>query len=299
MKVIFIGTPNFAVPTLNKIIESDHEVACVFTQAPKPQGRGMKLTKSPIHEIAEKNNIPVHNPKSLKNSEIWALVDSIECDIIVVVAYGFIIPKQILESKKYGCINLHPSRLPRFRGAAPLQRTIIEGDTETSVCVIQMDEGLDTGDILLQEDFKIPGDITLPELHDTCADIGAKLIVNVLDNIEILPKTKQSEDGVYYAHKLTKEEGMIDWNESAITIDRKIRGMNPWPGTFFNYNDMYVKLLKAHPILHSGSHVPGTILHEESAIVCGDGILRVDTVQKPGKGPIDFTEFLRWADETK
>lgn len=204
-----MGTPQFAVPTLLKLINCpSHQVVAVFTQAPKSNGRGLNAIVSPVHEVALQYNIPVYIPVTLKTKEV---TDIIEGDIIVVVAYGFIIPKVVLQSKKYGCLNIHPSSLPRHRGAAPLQRTIIEGDTKTSVCVIQMDEGLDTGDIILQKSFSLSPRITLVDLHGKCAEYGADLLLEVLNNIDNLLRIPQFMEGITYAHKLTKEEGKIDW----------------------------------------------------------------------------------------
>jgi methionyl-tRNA formyltransferase len=292
MKIIFMGTPDFAVPTLRGLLQSSHEVVAVFTQPPKPKGRGMKVIKSPVHQVAEDAGVVVYCPDTLKNPEIWKIVDQIECDIVVVVAYGFIIPKQILYSKKYGCINLHPSKLPRFRGAAPLQRTIIEGDKESAICVIKMDEGLDTGDILLQEDIQLKDNVTLQELHDFCSVRGAQLVVEVLDNIDTIIPKQQPSEGLVYAQKLTKDEGVIDWNFPALLIDRKIRGMNPWPGVFFDYHGEMIKIIKASCVDYCSTHLPGTIIAEESIVVCGEGGLKIEKVQRPGKGPITFRELL-------
>ncbi len=214
MNIIFMGTPDFAVPALQKLIDSTkYNVVAVFSQAPKHKGRGMKLTNSPVHNLAIYNNIAVHTPKTLKNKDSSALIDSIDADIIVVVAYGFIIPKNVLEAKKYGCLNIHPSKLPKYRGAAPLQRTIINGEQESAVCIMQMDSGLDTGDIILQENFKLDPKITFTELHDKCANIGANLLIKTLDGIDMIPRIKQQQEGLSYAHKLSKDEGRVDWND--------------------------------------------------------------------------------------
>ncbi len=285
MKILFMGTPDFATPSLSGLLSSDHDVVAVFTAEPKPKGRGMKLTKSPVHLLAESASVPVYTPKTLRSPEILKQIDDIKADIIVVVAYGFIVPKHVLESKQYGCLNIHPSKLPRFRGAAPLQRTIIEGDSETAVCIIQMDEGLDTGDIILREDFAISADITLQKLHDICASKGAALLLKTLDGIDILPRIKQTEEGLVYAHKLKKEEGLIDWSDSAEVIERKIRGMNPWPGVFFEHNGSMVKILKAHVCkeLKSGVFVKR----------CGSGLLEIELLQRPGRGVVTGAEFMR------
>lgn len=315
MKVIFMGTPDFAVPTLNALINSsDHQVSAVFTAAPKLQGRGLKQLNSPVHELALKHQIPIHTPSTLRNEEAARLISSIEADIIVVVAYGFIIPPTILHAKKHGCVNVHPSDLPKYRGAAPLQRTIINGEKETAVCIIQMDEGVDTGDIILKEKFDLSSRITLPELHDTCAKIGAKLLLQTLDQITDLPKIKQSHDGSSYAKKLTKEEGRVNWQESAWQIDCRIRGMNPWPGVFFEYDGKIIKILEAQSQNFAGDKSkimleaeeggddflaqdfgisPGTVLDDELTVACGQGRLLIRKLQQEGKKPLSTQEFLR------
>ncbi|XVN43499.1 MAG: methionyl-tRNA formyltransferase [Candidatus Rickettsia vulgarisii] len=294
MKVIFMGTPQFAVPTLLKLINcQSHQVTAVFTQAPKSKGRGLNAVASPVHEVAEQYNIPVYTPTTLKTKEVTDIVEGIEADIIVVVAYGFIIPKLVLQSKKYGCLNIHPSSLPRHRGAAPLQRTIIEGDNETSVCVMQMDEGLDTGDIILQKSFPLSSRITLAELHDKCAEYGADLLLKVLNNIENLPRIVQSKEDVTYAHKLTKEEGKINWQENAYKIDCRIRGMNPWPGVYFEYNNKIVKVLEAEYSNENSNFSPSTVINDKLHVACGTGILIIKKLQQEGKKALNVEEFLR------
>lgn len=293
MKVIFMGTPEFALPALNAIIKSTHSVSAVFTQCPKPQGRGMKEALSPVHQVALQNSIPVYSPKTLRSNDSVELINNIEADIIVVVAYGFIIPKAILEAKKYGCLNIHPSALPRFRGAAPLQRTIIAGDKFTEICIMQMDEGLDTGDVILRKRIDLDDRITLNKLHDVCSNIGAELLIKTLDDINILPKIPQVKEGVVYAHKLTKEEGLMDWSESAFSIDCKVRGMSPWPGVYFEYNGLYIKILESEYRNGAHDHIPGTILGNSLDIACGDGILSIKKLQKPGKNALSAEEFLR------
>lgn len=293
MKIIFMGTPDFASPALKALINSHHEVVAVFTQAPKPKGRGLELAESPIHLIAKEYNIPIYTPTTLRKPEYYQQVIDIQADIIIVVAYGLIIPQTILDAKKYGCLNIHPSKLPKFRGAAPLQRTIMSGDTETAVCIMQMDAGIDTGDIIMQKNFAIEPNISLKQLHDLCADKGADLLLQTLDNINNLPRTKQSEEGSSYAHKLTKEEGEIDWNLSAQEIECKIRGMNPWPAAFSYYGDMTVKILEAIPHNQEHNLTPGTILTKDLMIACGSGIIEIKKIQKPGKKAMGFDEFLR------
>lgn len=318
MKIIFMGTPDFAVPALSSLIKSDdHRVVAVFTAAPKPRNRGMKIDKTPIHKLAEEHDIEVYTPKSLRKGDVAEVIAAIDADIIVVVAYGFIVPKDILEAKKYGCLNVHPSKLPRYRGAAPLQRTIINGDEESAVCIMQMDEGLDTGDIILQEDFVVSKRMKLVELHDKCAEMGARLLLEALDNIERLPRLKQSEvgqsevgqsagehteDGFLYADKLTKEEGRINWQDSAITIDRKIRGMNPWPGAYFELKGRVIKVIEAEPIAAlsgGGGGQAGDIVGNYADIICGTGMLRIHKVKPSGKSEMRWMDFMRGAGEVK
>ncbi len=293
MKIIFMGTPEFAVPAMQRLLGSEHQVTAVFTQAPKPRDRGLQQRPSPVHLLANAHQIPLHTPKSLRNDEATNLIKIIDADIIVVVAYGFIIPEAILNAKKYGCLNIHPSALPRFRGAAPLQRTIIAGDKTTDICIMQMDAGLDTGDVILRERIELDPRITLKELHDQCALIGADLLIKVLDNIATLPRTKQSEEGLVYAPKLTKEGGLVSWNDSAFSIDCKIRGMTPWPGVYFVYKDQNIKILEAEYNKANSGKAPGIILSNSMDIACGSGILRVKKLQRPGKSPVSGEEFLR------
>ncbi len=288
-----MGTPDFAVPTLQNLLNSKHTVSAVFTQAPKPKGRGLIETPSLVHELASKHSIPVYTPKTLRAEEALELINNIEADIIVVVAYGFIIPKSILEAKKYGCLNIHPSALPRFRGAAPLQRTIIAGDKTTEVCIMQMDEGLDTGDVLLAKRIDIDPRMTFKELHDKCAIIGADELVWCLDNFSTLKPMKQTEEGLVYAHKLTKEEGVINWGDAAFAIDCKIRGMNPWPGVFFEYKGEMIKVLEAEYQDIEHDFKPGTIIDDKLTVACGKGVLSMKRLQKPGKSAISVEEFLR------
>jgi methionyl-tRNA formyltransferase len=293
LKIIFMGTPDFAVPALNALIGSKHSVVAVFTQKPKPKGRGLEEQASPIHKIANINSIPVYTPETLRNVDIQNQIHSIEADIIVVVAYGFIIPKAILDSKKYGCLNIHPSLLPRFRGAAPLQRTIIAGDRESAVCIMQMDEGLDTGDILVKEHIYLHERITLLELHDKCSKIGAKLLIKTLNNIDNMPRIKQQKNGVVYASKLTKEEGIINWNETAFQIDCKVRGMTPWPGVFFTHNINQIKILETEYVMISHHYPPGVAIDNNLNIACKEGILKILKLQRPGKAPMSSEEFLK------
>jgi methionyl-tRNA formyltransferase len=294
MDIIFMGTPEFAIPALQNLISSnDHKVKAVFTRAPKAQGRGMKLTNSPIHDLAIAHNIEVYTPKTLRNEDAIKLIDSIKADIIVVVAYGFIIPPNILAAKKYGCLNIHPSKLPKYRGAAPLQRTIINGETETAICIMQMDEGLDTGDIILQKDLPLHPQIALQELHDKCAKIGGESLLEVLTNIDNLPRIKQSEIGISYADKLKKEEARVNWQDTSFTIDCKIRGMNPWPGVYFMHNSKIIKILEASYTNELHHLKPGTILNSNFEVACGSGTLLIKSLKPEGKGKMLASDYLR------
>ena len=289
-----MGTPEFAVPTLQELINSTkHDVVAIFTQTPKAAGRGMKLTGSPVYKLAISSNIPVYIPKTLKDEKTAKLIDSIDADIIVVVAYGFIIPADILAAKKYGCLNIHPSKLPKYRGAAPLQRTIINGEKETAICVMQMDTGLDTGDILLQKNLLLNPRITLQKLHDQCAKTGGKLLIEVLDNIEILPRIKQSKEGVSYAHKLSRKEGKVNWQETAFEIDCKIRGMNPWPGVYFEHEGKIIKILSAEYTKNEHQANPGELLNENFEVACGSGTLMIKYLKPEGRAKMLATDYLR------
>jgi methionyl-tRNA formyltransferase len=299
MNIIFMGTPEFAIPALQALIDSTkHKVVAVFSQRPKAKGRGLQVAESPVHILANNHHIPVYTPSTLRNEEADKLIKSIDADIIIVTAYGFIIPKNILEAKKYGCLNIHPSRLPKYRGAAPLQRTIIDGERETAVCIMQMDEGLDTGDILLEKDFSISDKITLGQLHDQCAKIGGEMLLEVLDNIDNIKPKKQSEEGVIYAHKLSREESKINWHESAFAIDCKVRGMNPWPGVYFEHQEKKIKIIEAEYIDIQHKYEPGSILNENPKfleIACGSGILRIFKLQPEGKKTMDAKDWQRGA----
>lgn len=292
-RLIFMGTPEFAVPALTKLINSNHQVTAVFTQKPKAKGRGLNEVKSPVHQLADEYQIPVYTPLTLRNEEAVNLINNIDADIIVVVAYGFIIPQNILDAKKYGCLNIHPSSLPRHRGAAPLQRTIMEGDEASSVCIMKMDAGLDTGDILMREDFDLPERITLKDLHDKCANLGAKLLIKTLANIDDIVPTPQSNENITYAHKLIKEEGKIDWQLSAYSIDCKIRGMNPWTSVYFSYNGKTIKILEAEYTNTAHDFLPGTVINNKLEIACGKGVLVIKKLQQEGKRALNTEEFLR------
>jgi methionyl-tRNA formyltransferase len=287
-----MGTSNFAVPALSELAKK-HSVQAVFTQKSKAQGRGLNIKLSPVHQLADSLCIPVHTPGTLKSNEVLELINSIDADVIVVCSYGFIIPKTILEAKKYGCLNIHPSLLPKYRGAAPLQRAIINGDDKTAVCIMQMDEGLDTGPIILQQDFAIDENINYTQLHDKCAAIGASLLLKTMAEIDTLPRLIQSADGVSYAHKLGKQESRIDWSKSAKQIHDQVRGMNPWPGVFFVHNDLEIKVLKTTVINTKHNFEYGTVINDQLHVACGDVVLVMELLQKPGGKVLSSQDFLR------
>lgn len=302
MRIIFMGTPEFAGIILQQILNDyKHEVVAVFTAPPSPMGRGMNEAISHVHQLAINHNVIVHTPKTLRSKKYKEIISTIDADVIIVAAYGIIIPKEILTIKKYGCINVHPSDLPKYRGAAPLQRTIINGDGESAVCIMQMDEGIDTGDVYIKESFDLDHRITFKQLHDICANIGGKLLLQVLANINSIKPRAQIEDDNSYAHKLTKEEGRIHWKvHSSYEIDCKVRAMNPWPGVFFEYNDKIIKILEStysnSNIQHDHNQsIPGMVLNQKDTlqVICKQGILIITKLQPSGKRQMTASEFIR------
>lgn len=296
LRIAFMGTPVFAIHALNAIYKSGHEIEAVYTQPPRPAGRGKQPMITPVHQAANKMQIPVRHPVSLKTDEALKAFQDLRLDVGVVVAYGLILPKPILEAPKFGCLNIHASLLPRWRGAAPIQRAILTGDHETGVSIMQMDEGLDTGPVLLEEAIQILPQTTARDLHDDLAGLGARLVVEVLDGLQrqtIFAKP-QSDEGITYAHKLEKAEGFIDWHQDAQDLDRRVRALTPWPGCFFHYGEERIKLLQAVPVTPPGrTVVPGTVLDREGVIACGRGALKLIRIQRPGKTPTSAGDFLR------
>ncbi len=297
LRIAFMGTPDFSVGVLAALIEAGHNLVAVYSQPPRKAGRGMELQKSPVHAFAEDQGIEVRTPKSLKGDEEQQAFADLKLDIAIVVAYGLLLPTPILEAPRLGCLNLHASLLPRWRGAAPIQRAIMAGDAETGVMVMQMDAGLDTGPVLGAERIAITPEMTASSLHDTLAKIGAPLMVQTLANLaagEVTPR-EQSEDGVTYAKKINKAEARIDWSRSAVDLDCHIRGLSPFPGAYFEITRKgkpeRVKVLRAEPVAESGT--PGTALDDTLTIACGTGALRLLEVQRAGKGRATADEFLR------
>jgi len=297
LRVVFMGTPDFAVPTLAEIVGQGHEVVAVYTREPAAAGRGMELKPSPVHQMAERFGLPVFTPKTLRTEEAAETFRSLDADVAVVVAYGMILPKAILEAPQLGCLNLHASLLPRWRGAAPIQRAIMAGDHETGVAVMKMEEGLDTGPVAMVEKMAISLDMNAGELHDRLMVLGADLMVRALAALSRggLSFTPQPEEGVTYAHKLKNEDARIDWSKPAQAVHDHIRGLSPFPGAFFTADfgkgEERVKVLKA--TLGKGSGGGGTLLDKNGTVSCSDGAVRLIQVQRAGKGPVAFDEFLR------
>jgi methionyl-tRNA formyltransferase len=293
-----MGTPDFAVPTLTEIVAAGHEVVAVYTRAPKPAGRGQAERKSPVHVAAEGFGIPVRTPKSLRNDDEQAAFAALDADVGVIVAYGLILPKPILEAPRLGCLNLHGSLLPRWRGAAPIQRAVLAGDTRTGVMVMQMDEGLDTGPVGLVDEMPIGPDMTTGELHDRMMRVGADLMGRALAALErgSLTFTPQAEDGVTYAKKIEKAESRIDWSKPAAEVHNLIRGMSPFPGAWFELElgGVATRVKALRSTLAEGSGAPGTIL-SDLTIACGEGAVRLLSVQREGKAAMDAATFMRGA----
>ncbi len=300
LRIVFMGTPDFAVPTLTEILGQGHEVVAVYSRAPAPGGRrGLELIESPVHRCARRFGIPVFTPKTLRTPAAQAEFAAHGADVAVVVAYGLILPRPVLEAPALGCLNLHGSLLPRWRGAAPIQRAIMAGDTETGVMVMRMDEGLDTGPVAMAERVTITPEMTAGMLHDRLMHVGADLMVRALAAFErgSLGFSPQPETGVTYAAKITKEECRIDFSGDAKAVHDHIRGLSPAPGAFceidWGQGPKRVKVLRAAPF--SGSGDPGAVLDERLGIACGTGAIRLLEVQPAGKGVMSAEEFLRGA----
>ncbi|MEL0106709.1 MAG: methionyl-tRNA formyltransferase [Rhodospirillaceae bacterium] len=298
MRVIFMGSPDFSVPILSGLIDAGHDIVCVYAQPPRPAGRGHKETPCPVHAVALEKNLTVRTPKSLKDSAEQKEFAELKADIAVVAAYGLILPKEILEAPRLGCVNVHASLLPRWRGAAPIHRAILASDSETGVTIMQMDEGLDTGAMLMAERVAITPETTAEMLHDQLAEMGATMITGALRELEAGNATPvpQPEDGVTYAKKLERGEGRLDWRKPALELERAVRAFHPWPGTWFELpgadKNARVKVLAAHVADGTGQK-PGTVIDDKLTVACGEGALRLDRLQREGKGAMSADEFLR------
>lgn len=292
MKVVFMGTPDFAVPALERLIK-EHDVVCVYTREPKLSGRGNKLNKTPVHLVAEANGIEVRTPKTLRNIDEQQKFAALKADVAVVAAYGLILPLPVLEAYPLGCLNLHASLLPRWRGAAPIQRAVEAGDAKSGVTVMQVAEGLDTGDMLLKGEVEITSTTTGGELHDKLALVGADLISAVLSDIKSFTPQPQPQDGACYAAKIDKSECKLDFNQKADVLCRKIRAFNPYPAMFFEYGGERFKVLEAHK---AEKYAPaGTIIEDNNSllIACADGALNITQIQRQGKKLMSIGELLR------
>ena len=297
LRLIFMGTPEFSVPTLLELVAHGHEIAAVYTRVAKPAGRGMKLQLSPVEVEARRLGIAVFTPSSLKTSEALETFRAHNADAAVVVAYGTILPQAILDAPKLGCFNLHASLLPRWRGAAPINRAIMEGDAETGVMVMKMDAGLDTGDVAMAERIAITDAMTASDLHDALSRLGGDLMVRAMGALERakLQLTKQSEEGATYAAKIEKAEARIDWNRPARTVLRHIHGLSPFPGAWCDMavegEPVRVKILRC--AMADGSGAPGEVLDDHLAVACAEGALRILELQRAGGKSMKAEEFLR------
>jgi methionyl-tRNA formyltransferase len=292
MRLAFLGTPDFAVPTLTELVGQGHEIVAVYSQPPRPKGRGLDTEPSPVAKAAASFGIPVRTPLTLKDAEAQAEFAALGLDAAIVVAYGLLLPKPILDAPKLGCFNLHGSLLPRWRGAAPIQRAIMAGDSETGVMVMRMEEGLDTGPVLMAERTTI-GRKTYRDLHDELARLGADLMARAMSAVSLgqASETPQPEAGVTYAKKILKEEARIDWTKSARELDCLIRGLSPFPGAWCEIKGERVKILFADPT--GGKGAPGEILDDKLLVACGDGALRLRALQRPGKSAMAADDLLR------
>jgi methionyl-tRNA formyltransferase len=300
MRIIFMGTPDFAVPALGAVIAAGHEVVGVYTQPPRAAGRGLAARKSPVQVFAESKSLPVHTPASLKSTEEHARFKALKADAGVVVAYGQILPKTILDAPHYGCFNIHASLLPRWRGAAPIQRALLAGDAETGVAVMRIEEKLDTGAICLMERTAIGPDETAGELHDRLAELGAELMVRALRDLEqgALVCWPQHDRGVTYAAKIEPGETRIDWSRPAREVHNQIRGLSPHPGAWFEIEikGKRERVRALASTLAEGESKPGTVLDDQLTIACGKGSVRLLQVQRAGKRPMPVAEFRRGAE---
>ena len=298
LRLIFMGSPDFSVPVLDALIGVGHEIVSVYSQPPRPAGRGQKPKLSTVHASAEAKGLAVRTPATLNDPDVQAAIAALDADACVVVAYGLMLPSPVIEAPRLGCLNVHASLLPRWRGAAPIQRAIMAGDTETGVSIMQIDEGLDTGDVYLAGTTPITAATTAETLHDALAAMGAALMVEALEGLAAgtLTPTPQPDDGATYAAKLDRDEGRLDWRRPAEELERHVRALNPWPGVWFDFNGGRIKVLAADVVEAGGEeagNTPGTLVDDALAVACGTGALRLLQVQRAGKGRQDGDAFVR------
>ncbi len=303
MKIIFAGTPDFSVPPLQALIDSDHDVVAVYTQPDRPSGRGRKLTASPVKQLAATNGIPVYQPANFKSDEDLIQLDGISADLMVVVAYGLLLPLRVLQAPRLGCINIHASLLPRWRGAAPIQRAIAAGDVVSGITIMQMEEGLDTGPMLLKKELEIEPRDSGGTLHDKLSDMGAGALMEALVAIEQGRVKAEIQDDALanYARKLEKVESVIDWTQSAVELDRQIRAFNPWPVAQTKLQDDVIRLRQCTPLDQQAEATPGLVLScskQGVEVACGTGVLRIENLQMPGKRAMSAADFLNARDLT-
>ena len=291
MRIIFMGTPDFSVPVLDALVEAGHEIAAVYCQPPRPAGRGKKDRLTPVHARAAALGLEVRHPVSLKGADEQQAFATLNADVAVVVAYGLILPQAVLDAPENGCLNIHASLLPRWRGAAPIHRAIMAGDAETGICIMQMEAGLDTGPVLLRAATAIGAEETTAHLHDRLSEMGAGLIVEALTRMPELVPGVQPDDGIIYAEKIDKAEAQIDWARPAAEVDRKIRGLSPFPGAWCEIEGQRVKLLASR--LTEGQGTPGEVLDENLTVACGGGAVQLLRLQRAGKSAQDPDVFLR------
>ena len=295
MRIAFMGTPQYSAPVLSELVAAGHDIAAVYTKAPQPRGRGQKLNPSPVHQLADEFGFSVFTPDNFKAEETLQSFEALDLDVAIVVAYGLILPQRILDAPRHGCLNLHASLLPRWRGAAPIQRAIMAGDDVTGVQVMQMEAGLDTGPVLLSEMVAIAPDDTSGSLHDKLSFVGAQLAPRALAALGrgALVPTPQPEEGVSYAHKISSAEAQIDWARPARDIDCHIRGLSPFPGAWFETQDTRIKVLNAAP--SDGAGMPGEVLQADSRLIvaCGEGAIELTQLQRAGKRAQHVQDFLR------
>ncbi|MEP1767910.1 MAG: methionyl-tRNA formyltransferase [Sulfitobacter sp.] len=291
MRIVFMGTPDFSVGVLDALVEAGHDIAAVYSQPPRPAGRGKKDRPSPVHARAEALGLEVRTPVSLRIEEAQAEFAALKADVAVVVAYGLILPQIILDAPTRGCLNIHASLLPRWRGAAPIHRAIMAGDAQTGVCIMQMEAGLDTGPVLLRDALDIGAEETTAQLHDRLAVLGARLIVEAIATLDDLEPQVQPQEGVTYAAKIDKAEARIDWDQPADAVDRLIRGLSPFPGAWFEHEGARIKVLDSAMVAGEGK--AGTVVDELLHVACGSGAVALKRLQKAGKGAQDVEAFQR------
>jgi methionyl-tRNA formyltransferase len=297
MKITFMGSPDFSVPVLDALIDAGHEIACVYCQPPRPAGRGKKDRPTPVQARADALGLPVRHPLNFKDAADVEAFAELNADVAVVVAYGLILPQALLDAPKHGCLNIHASLLPRWRGAAPIHRAILEGDAQTGVCIMQMEAGLDTGPVLLRVETDIEADDTTAILHDRLAEIGSEAITDALSALSVLVPDVQSEGGVTYAKKIEKAEAKIDWSQSAQMIDRQIRGLSPFPGAWATYKGERIKfhlsrVTNALDVVGAAGEVIGEA-NDTFTIACGSGAVEILTAQREGKRAMPVAEILK------